>query len=266
MKSPNDIVVNSWTELIKELYANSWTQEIQRFRSNFAFRGLSDKNYDLKTSLLRLGVANYKLEYHIIRNFKKYAPGIPGKSSFTIWNWLVIAQHHRLPTRLLDWTFSPFIALHFATSNLEKYTMDGAIWCVDFVKLHTLLPAPLREVLDEEGAYGFTVEMLSRFMPDTLNEFDRLSNEDFALFFNPPSINDRIVNQFALHSVVSNSGTKLDEILMKHPYLYKRVIIPTTLKWEIRDKLDQANINERILFPGLEGLCKWLKRHYSPKV
>jgi len=46
---------------------------------------------------------------------------------------------------------------------------------------------------------------------------------------------------------------------------WRKIVIPAELKWEIRDKLDQANITERVLFPGLDGLTKWLSRHYSPK-
>jgi len=49
-----------------------------------------------------------------------------------------------------------------------------------------------------------------------------------------------------------------------HPELHRRITLPATLKWEVRDKLDQANINERVLFPGLDGLSRWLARYYTP--
>jgi hypothetical protein len=50
----------------------------------------------------------------------------------------------------------------------------------------------------------------------------------------------------------------------QHPSLCRRVVVPARLKWEIRDKLDQANINERVLFPDLDGLSRWLTRYYLP--
>ncbi|HOI50285.1 MAG TPA: hypothetical protein PK167_13325, partial [Prolixibacteraceae bacterium] len=75
---------------------------------------------------------------------------------------------------------------------------------------------------------------------------------------------DRIVNQFALFSVMTSPTAILDEWLAKQNDICRRLIIPKELKWEIRDKLDQANITERVLFPGLDGLAHWLKRHYQP--
>jgi hypothetical protein len=46
--------------------------------------------------------------------------------------------------------------------------------------------------------------------------------------------------------------------------LWFKILIAAALKWEIRDKLDQSNITEQVLFPRLEGLSAWLKRHDSP--
>ena len=78
-------------------------------------------------------------------------------------------------------------------------------------------------------------------------------------------MDDRIVNQFTFFSVMSSACALLDDWMLAHPDLWRKVIIPAELKWEVRDKLDQANITERVLFPGLDGLSRWLKRHYSPR-
>lgn len=259
----NEKTVRSWNELQDELYEDSWNAELGRFRSRYAFRGLSDAGYRLDTTLMRLRGGYAGLEHHLLRNFKKYAHRnvVSGNS---VWHWLAVAQHFGLPTRLLDWTYSPFCALHFATSNLEKYDSDGVVWAVNYVKAHCFLPDNLRILLEREGANVFTVEMLSESVT-TLQELDRLRGSPFVLFFEPPSIDDRIVNQFAFFSIISHAEAVLDDWIMRHPTVGRKIIIPARLKWEIRDKLDQANITERVLFPGLDGLGKWLKRHYSPR-
>ncbi|GAB3554404.1 FRG domain-containing protein [Spirosoma fluminis] len=249
----------SWVQLIDYLYENAWTPELGRFRPSFAFRGLADVNFTLDTSLMRMGDECGTIEGHLLRNFKKYAlNNVAERDSF--WYWLSVAQHHGLPTRLLDWTFSPYVALHFVTAALELYDRDGAIWCVDYKKVHRELPRSLSKLLEEEGADVFTVDMLSQLR--SLREFDNLADDSFALFFEPPSIDERIINQYALFSVVSNPAIGMSQWLETRPDMFRRIVIDHRLKWEIRDKLDQANVNERVLFPGLDGLSRWLRRQY----
>lgn len=258
-----DIRVSTWNDLNERLYEGSWRESLGRYRSTFAFRGSADVSYNLKTSLIRLAAGTVEnLESHLLRNFRKYALR-DSVSHDSIWNWMAVAQHHGLPTRMLDWTYSPLVALHFATENLDKYGTDGVIWSVDFVQTNKLLPKKLRSILEEEGSDAFTVEMLSR-VASTLQEFDRISSDEFVVFVEPPSLDNRIVNQFALFSLMSNPTSRLDRWLVEHPELYRRIIIPAQLKWEVRDKLDQANITERVLYPGLDGLSRWLRRQYTP--
>ena len=99
----------------------------------------------------------------------------------------------------------------------------------------------------------------------TLRAFDALSRDPFLVFLEPPALDRRILNQFALFSLMSSPMARIDAWLEQHPRLCRRVLIPAKLKWEIRDKLDQANVNERILFPDLDGLSRWLTRYYMPK-
>jgi hypothetical protein len=259
----NEIRVKSWVELQERLFEGSWQPEIGRHRSSSAFRGVADARHDLRSSLTRLGEDARTLEGHILRNFRKYAQrtAVPGDS---VWNWLAVAQHHGLPTRLLDWTYSPYVALHFATEHVDLFDRDGAIWCVNYAKTNQHLPELLRRVLREEGSDAFTAEMLERVAP-TIHQFDSLAERDFVVFVEPPSLDERIVNQFALFSLLSDPVDTLDRWLTRHPDTWRKIVIPAELKWEVRDKLDQANITERVLYPGLDGLGRWLTRYYTPR-
>lgn len=250
--------------MLEALYDGSWNPALQRFRSPFAFRGLSNATHGLASSLVRLaGNADIdRLELALLRNFRKYAV-TEGPRADSIWDWLALGQHRGLPTRLLDWTYSPLVALHFATEFPEDYDTDGVVWCVNFVEANKRLPSRLKRILAREGSETFTVDMLGVFK--TLHSFDTLSRDAFLVFLEPPALDRRILNQFALFSLMSSPTARIDAWLEQHPHLCRRVLIPAQLKWEIRDKLDQANVNERILFPDLDGLSRWLTRYYMPK-
>lgn len=259
----NEFRVDSWNALTDQLYAEAWQPSLGRFRSRFAFRGVQSADDPLTTTLVRLGGPTADQERHLIRNFRKYAhrDAVEGDS---IWSWLALAQHHGLPTRLLDWTYSPSIAMHFATAELAHYDSDGAIIMADYHATADLLPDRLRQVLTDAGSHVFTTELL-RGTAATLRRFDELraqGDESFVLFFEPPSLDERITNQFAVFSMTSDPQLAVDAWFERNPAICRRLVIPAELKWEIRDKLDQMNITERVLFPGLDGLSRWLARHY----
>jgi len=185
-----------------------------------------------------------------------------GESDDSVWSWLALGQHHGLPTRLIDWTYSPYVAAHFATASQPD--LDGMIWCVDFSRTNALLPARLQRMLRREDTQVFTVELLCA-IARRLAYFDRLAARPFLVFFEPPSLDERIVAQFALFSVLSDVRMDLTRWLASRTRLFRRIIVPADLKWEVRDKLDQANVTERVLFPGLEGLARWLTRYHSER-
>src|SRR5215213_4613849 len=137
--------VGSWRELDDAVAAASGPAHAH---SPLVFRGLPRSDYANVSSLARLSGEYASLERHLIRNFRKYAHReAPGP---TTWDWLSLAQHHGLPTRLLDWTFSPLVALHFATATWPED--DAVLLAVDCEAAHALLPDSLRGQLRREGA------------------------------------------------------------------------------------------------------------------
>lgn len=256
-------VARTWGELDELLFRDAWDPGLNRFRLARAFRGMSTRETNLRPRLLRLGGDPAAKEPHLIRNFRKYA-----RRSFTgddsIWSWLALGQHHRLPTRLLDWTYSPYVALHFTTAHAAEMECDGEVWALDLRAVKQELPPRFRELLEAEGSFVFTGELLSKGArdPAALRE---ASEEPFLLFLEPPTVSERIENQAALFSMLSHVEASMEAWLAERPETWRRVIVPAALKWEVRDRLDQLGITERLLFPGLDGLSAWLARYYAER-
>ncbi|BCX46975.1 FRG domain-containing protein [Haloferula helveola] len=266
----NEVVADTWTKFNTAVFKNSLDKSLDRYRSPYVFRGLSDSSFQLLTSLQRLRHSRETLEtveQALLRNFEKYSKRDDLGSE---WRRITIGQHFGLPTRLLDWSFSPLVALHFATCDLSQMDRDAAVWCLNVPLIHSFLPSRLGDSLAALRANVFPIGTLEESFPK-LDEFHRKEGDQdpFVLFFEPPSVDERIVNQVALFSLLSDVSKPLDVWLQnwtsKKRGLATKIIIPAAKKWEYRDRLDQLNITERVLFPGLDGLSDWLRRWYSPK-
>lgn len=271
--------VSSWEELVRELHRSEIVprreDEGGHLRSPYVFRGMGVCSWRLETALERLpGFLSGKcttVERALIRSFRKYskAGSFDDKSE---WHILAVAQHNGLPTRCLDWTASPLVAVHFACSNEAHKDKDGAIWCLHAGILRDITTAnqPSTQVLSRT-AWVYDTRLLEKQYPD-LDALDHTydSNEPSSkimLLWEPPSLDDRIANQSGLFTLMNSGSQSQHSFLVDHaaksPLLMHRVVIAASAKPEIRAMLDQNNISERTLFPGLPGLCEWLKRYYS---
>ncbi len=254
-------LIHSWDELQSTVFEGVWDASIQRYRNNRVFRGVKDRRWDLIPALNRTCKHNLKLEKHILRSFKKYGyADLRGGES--LWQLVATGQHYGLPTSLLDWSYSPLVAAHFATEDTSAYDRDGAIIMADMQMINGLLPKCLHSLLKKDSVNVFSQEMLDKVAP-SFEKLQALSERPFSLFFEPASVVSRIENQYALFSLSSDVEMQID--LLPHAIkAFTRIIIPWEVKLEIRDKLDYINISERMLYPGLGGVCQWISRRYAP--
>ena len=245
-----------------------------RYINQYVFRGLKKESYELLSSLKRnCGNESHLLEnrndLHFFEkrlsiNFEKYAQIIEPKVKNSYWERLIIAQHHGLPTRLLDWSYSPLIALHFATDHVdsdEKIEEDVAVWMISVEDIHALLPDKYIDMLKKYQSKAFTCDMLDELKIDN-EQYDRDMGNDGFVFVEPPSIDMRIVNQGSLLSVIPNAIDPLERLIDGSEKICYKFIISKDKLESVRDELDILNVNERVLFPDLDGIAKLLRRRY----
>ena len=257
--------INGIMDLISQL---DYNEEIKRYRSSVFFRGLPNADFRLTTSLKRnCKDLSTTLEPSILRNFTKYACMTEPSVSLSVWRQMVLGQHHGLPTRLLDWTRSPLVALHFAHSEtrFEKLEMrDCAVWKFDMQDVNKKLPKKYKEALEKDSVYMFSLDKLNNIV-DNIEQYDKDMGKEAFVNIEPPSIDQRIISQYSFFSVIPSGIDDIEAYLDANTENTVKYIIKKELRWQVRDMLDQFNINERMLYPDLDGLSSSIARHYFVK-
>lgn len=262
-----EIVVHSLGEFVDVVTPREPDRQTGRRRDTGVYRGASNANRPLLTSLDRLGGIDpphtkADLEEHILRNFIRYSrPHLDDAKPLSEWELLIAAQHHGVPTRLLDWTYSPLVAAFFATRPSAGEEHDRAVWRLDWQCVHRHFSLPPLSLLIEDLE---TVLGEARHLsPPKL--FAARGARPFACMIEPPSLDSRIVAQGATFTLISTTTKSFDEFLADEGLsdALSKFMIPACDVGRVRDQLDLVGIDERRLFPDLDGVSKTIQRYYG---
>ena len=263
-----EVVISTLDELMPLLSEQDYRPDLNRNRSSYLYRGMPNAAFKMSTSLSRNCKHLQKtLEPAILENFAKYAVIGEPTIAESVWRQMILGQHYGLPTRLLDWTHSALVGLHFAMSeeNMEDMEAhDCMVWRIDINEMYSLLPDNYQAVVNKNQSTIFSVDMLGE-ITGSLQQYDKDMGDQSMIIIEPPSINSRIVNQYSFFSLVPMDMEDIEDFLDKRTENTVRYIIKKELRWRVRDMLDQLNMSERIVYPGLDGLSAWIARHYYVK-
>ena len=256
MKNWPETTIETWTHL---------QDAIDSLSSRCIFRGQGSSDWPLIPSFNRLipqvteGHALW-LEKRMILRFRSEAhlhlPASVMPPNFfkfdqldTYVEWLMLMQHYGAPTRLLDWTGSPYVALYFAVD--EQWESEAAIWYFD--------PAPASTALYQHY----------KKEPDELLDYADYPPEDIRLEKGLPLLYTAEKKMRTPREVAQQGYfTFTNRILANHQdvvhlacnnCLYGRLLIPNRLKPEFFNRLSSMNVTAAALFPGVEGICNSLR-------
>jgi hypothetical protein len=263
--------------------AESWEDFVKWFRGMrgaWAYRGQSDANWALYPLINRrlrvrgehenfnfyqqLDVRSYErdLMFRFQREAHQYCDHLPEECD--LMSWLALMQHHGTPTRLLDWTASPYVAAYFA---LEDQTQKAAVWAIDLDWLeergNIILQSQSRKRIpsDPLSRAAYINELLTAGPEEKEDDAPRM-----VVRVDPRKADPWMTSQRGLFLCKCWDAPSMNQLVMRmmiHPDLVsspriKKLEIGGDLRFDFIDQLKAANIHRGSLFPGLDGFARSL--------
>ena len=203
-------------------------------RGQWVFRGHSDQAYQLRPLVGRGGhtsASDEKYEASLFRVFKREAGTHLSPAPATDWEWLAVAQHHGLPTRLLDWSHNPLVALYFAVATNDAKA--GEVLALN---------APTKATERSVTGSPFEISRPSKYYPNI--------------------VSPRIRAQEGLFIACSSPANALDGNL-RTDWKLQRYSVPAEAKQRLRYELYRLGVHQSALFPDIDGLAGRIKWQHT---
>lgn len=242
--------------------------ELNSLPNDFVFRGQSDANWGLQSTLERVLGDKWssenarKFENHSLDTFKsKYhiysgTEHIP-KSKLS---WLSVMQHYGVPTRLIDFTTSPYIALYFALETYDPLSgKDLSIFAIDY---SSLMEASIQHIKNKDEQFTETKISIQGKQDEIFDEVVDIYSYDIAWITEPIELNARIDRQSGTFLISGNLSKTIDSIVSSNLYAsctMMKFVIPAALYEGIYVALRKMSINSKSIYGDLSGLAKSIR-------
>lgn len=239
-----------------------WLDELP---GEWCFRGQHEASWFLHTSLERAVERRWpsgydhlkqkpewrRLLFQFQQGAHSYVHHLPSQDD--LGSWFALMQHHGVPTPLLDWTESPYVAMYFALENGDSEEGKCAIWAIDLRWLEANAYESLR--LDTPPGAQYVNTLLDE------------KEKPIIVKISPLMANERMFAQRGISLCALQPGASFGEILMTmmiHPEIpdhpvVRKLEIQRSCRIEFLRKLRAMNIHRASLFPGLDGFGMSLK-------
>lgn len=223
------------------------------------FRGHRDCTWRLEASTFR-SEPHRANERAMLARFRQEAAAAGLQYAFDDWGWIAFAQHHELPTRLLDWSLSPLVALYFAcepdrTADEADIEADG-----EFFVLH---PAGLnQEAGDDDGGHPRLLSDKESRLKDYLPGKDA-ENRSKPRAVVAPLIFDRIRFQTGTFTVEQMPTATADPEPLRRANALQAFPVPGNLKASLREQLDVLGFNEVSIYRDLDRIARRIKNRHG---